>query len=83
MITTGLIQMLCCPKTRQRVAEAGPELVQRVNDLITAGTVKTCCGSVITGRLESALMTADGKFLYPVRQGVPMMLWEEAISVPN
>jgi uncharacterized protein YbaR (Trm112 family) len=79
MITNELINLLCCPKTRQRVEEARPALLQKLNDQIRAGLLKNFGGRVVTETLEGALVTSDGKHLYPVRQSIPILLWDEAI----
>lgn len=79
MIASELIPMLCCPKTRQRLEQAGPELIRTLNEKISAGSVKNNIGQLVTEKLETALITADGKYLYPVRQSIPVMLWDEAV----
>jgi uncharacterized protein YbaR (Trm112 family) len=35
----------------------------------------------VTGRLEAGLVRADGKVLYPIRDGIPVMLVEEGIAL--
>jgi uncharacterized protein YbaR (Trm112 family) len=83
MMTMELIDILRCPKTRQRVEQAEPALLQKLNDQIRAGLLKNFGGRVVTGALEGALVTADGKHFYPVRQSLPIMLWDEAIATPG
>lgn len=34
-------------------------------------------------RLDAALIREDGRVAYPVRDGIPVMLAEEAVSIPG
>jgi uncharacterized protein YbaR (Trm112 family) len=83
MTEVELFDLLACPKTRQRVKPAAPELVRQINDQIQAGSLKNCAGRVVTEKLDGALVTADGRYLYPVRQSIPILLWEEAVPAPG
>jgi len=77
MIHPELLEILCCPETRQPVREAPEALVESVNRAIGDGTLKTPAGV-----LDGGLVREDGKFLYPVRNGIPIMLVEERIPIP-
>ena len=74
-----LLKILCCPETHQglRVAESG--MVDRLNREIDAGTLKNRGGQLVTEKFESGLVRDDGKMMYLIRRGIPVMLVEEAI----
>lgn len=81
MTKQELIGLLCCPRTRQRVAEAPPDLLRQINERIAAGNLKNSGGRVISDSLTAALVTADGKYMYSLRDSIPVMLWEESIPI--
>lgn len=81
MISRELLELLCCPETHQPVREAEPALIARLNAQIAAGTLKNRAGQTVGERLEGGLVRADGKVLYPIRDGIPVMLVEEGIPL--
>lgn len=53
----------------------------RINAAISAGEVVNHEGTKLAEVLVEALITDDGKRLYPVDDGIPVMLEDESISV--
>ena len=82
MIHPELLEILCCPETRQPVREAPAALVESVNRAIRDGSLNQSAGGEPAGVLDGGLVREDGKFLYPVRNGIPIMLIEERIAIP-
>jgi uncharacterized protein YbaR (Trm112 family) len=76
-----LLDMLCCPETKQDVALADASLVETLNRKIEAGDLKNRGGEILKEKLDSGLIRADRKFLYPVREDIPIMLIDEAIPL--
>lgn len=83
MIHPELLEILCCPETHQPVREAAPELLERVNHAVRAGGVKAEGGAEVNEAVAGGLVREDGKFLYPIRNGIPIMLVEERIAIPD
>jgi uncharacterized protein YbaR (Trm112 family) len=79
MFNPDLLKILCCPETRQELRLAEPELVGSLNRRIAEGAVQNRAGRAVTEPLDGGLLRADGKFLYPIRQDIPVMLVDEAI----
>jgi len=77
-----LLEILCCPETHQPLRLAEPALIETLNRQITAGALKNRAGQPVTEKLDTALIRADQKFLYPVRNNIPVMLVDEAIALP-
>jgi uncharacterized protein len=81
MVDLQLLEILCCPETRQDVALAPDAVVEDLNRRIEAGTLRNRAGEPVREKLDAGLLRADGKVLYPVREDIPVMLIEEAISL--
>jgi uncharacterized protein YbaR (Trm112 family) len=79
MFDKNLLDVLCCPETRTPLKMADEGLIQSLNDAISAGTLKNGCGEKVTEPLVEALVTEDGKRVYPIREGIPVLLSDEAI----
>ena len=81
MINPDLLQLLQCPEDRTPLTEAPAGLVQRLNQAITMGRVKNRGGQTVDRKLDTGLLRRDGKVLYPVFDGIPNMLADEAIPL--
>ena len=79
MIDKDLLAILACPETHQPLAEADAALLARANQRIAAGEAKTRGGATVEGSLEAGLVRQDGKVLYPIRDGIPVLLVDEGI----
>lgn len=76
-----LLKILCCPETRQDLRVADAALLEKINARIAAGDLRGRGGQPVKEKIEGGLVRADGKFLYPLRQGIPVMLVDEAIPL--
>ncbi|PYJ03193.1 MAG: hypothetical protein DME25_12965 [Verrucomicrobia bacterium] len=81
MLDTELLNLLCCPETHQAVRPADAALVAQLNQKVQASVLKNRVGQPVKEAIEGGLVRADGKFLYPVRRGIPVMLVDEAIPL--
>jgi uncharacterized protein YbaR (Trm112 family) len=81
MVDPDLLHILVCPDSKQSLKEADADLVKRLNVALAAGSVRNRAGEVARGPLDGALVREDGGLLYPVREGIPIMLIDEAISL--
>ena len=81
-VTQELLEILVCPETKQPVAPAPADLLARVNEAVRAGRVRTRGGRAVAEPIAEALVRDDGRMLYVVDDGIPVMLVEEAIELP-
>lgn len=81
MIDPELLRVLCCPETHQEVRPAEAAVIDRLNAQIAAGTLKNRAGQLVPERIHGGLVRADGKFLYPIRRDIPVMLVDEGLPL--
>jgi len=76
-----LLSILCCPVTHRELALARADLLKAVNARIQDGSLKNRDGALVAGPLKEALVTDDGKTLYPIQNGIPVLLENEAVAL--
>jgi uncharacterized protein len=81
MIDPDLLKILCCPETHQEVRLAEPMVIEKLNGQIAAGALKNRAGQPVQEQIEAGLIRADGKYLYPIRRDIPVMLVDEGIPL--
>jgi len=82
MIDPELLEILVCPESKVPVSLAEAELIRSLNAAIEAGTVVSLDGSPVRAPIDGGLVREGGDRLYPIREGIPVMLMDEAISLP-
>ncbi len=82
MIDSELLKILCCPETHQAVALVDEKLLGELNHGIVSGKVRNRAGRIVKETLIEALVRIDGKMIYPVRNGIPVLLMDEGICPP-
>jgi len=81
MVNPDLLEILVCPETKQALKLADEATLEKVNMAVEAGTLRNQGGDRVKGRIEEGLVREDGNVLYPVKQDIPVMLLDEAISL--
>jgi uncharacterized protein YbaR (Trm112 family) len=76
-----LLAILRCPVTHKGLAIARSEVLERVNTAIAAGSVANRDGNVLSNPLDEALVTDDQKLIYPIANGIPVLLEGESINL--
>ena len=76
-----LLTILRCPVTHKGLAPARTDLLKRVNAAVAAGRLRNREGVAIAERISEALVTDDAKILYPISDGIPVLLESESIRL--
>lgn len=80
-VNPELIEILVCPETKQSVSLASSEILSSLNEKIRAGTLRNRGGGKVEKEIQEGLLREDGRILYPVDDGIPVMLIEESIEI--
>jgi uncharacterized protein len=80
-LTEQLLKILACPEDKTPLRLATADEVTRINSAIHANSLKNRGGESVTEPVEGGLIRADGKFFYPIRREIPILLVNEALPV--
>lgn len=78
-IDRRLLDILCCPVTRQPLSPLPSAVLSRLNAQMERGELRSADGSLAALKLDEALCTPDLHRIYPVIDGIPSLLPESAI----
>jgi len=81
MLDSELLSILCCPETHQALAFAPEAALEALNRRIAEGRIKNRAGKVVSEKMENGLVRADRLWLYPIRNGIPILLIDEGIPL--
>jgi uncharacterized protein YbaR (Trm112 family) len=80
-VNPELLEILVCPESRQPVKPAPAELIAELAKQVEAGTLRNRGGEKVEQPITEGLVREDGRVLYPVDDGIPVMLIEESIEL--
>lgn len=81
MIDDALLKILVCPENKTPVSPAEPNLIQSLNAKIAQGSLRNRAGETVKEKIDGGLVREDRKYLYPIREDIPIMLIDEAIEL--
>lgn len=76
-----LLTILRCPVSHKGLAVLKKDKLTEINAAIDAGELVNHEGVKIAQPLTEALVTDDGKRVYPIDDGIPVLLEGESISM--
>ncbi|MEM6981073.1 MAG: Trm112 family protein [Planctomycetota bacterium] len=82
MITPDILPILRCPASGEQLILAEPSLVEEVNAAIGRGDVRDTLDQAVNEPIDGGLMIADGSRIYPIRNGIPTLIIEDALCWP-
>jgi uncharacterized protein YbaR (Trm112 family) len=76
-----LLTILRCPVSHKGLSVLKKDRLERLNAAIHTGDLVNHDGVKLAEPLAEALVTDDGKRVYPVSDGIPVLLEGESISM--
>ncbi|NIL98622.1 MAG: Trm112 family protein [Planctomycetales bacterium] len=83
MLNKELLDILVCPQNHLPLKMADPQVVDKLNAAIEAGTLHNAQDLPVEHKLDAGLIREDGRVLYPIVDGIPILLVEEAIPLES
>lgn len=81
MISPELLAILQCPENHTPLALADELLMEELRRAVAAGKVKNKAGEVFDRPLDGGLVREDRAVLYPIVDGLPILIVDEAIPL--
>ena len=75
-----LLDILCCPASKQPLALLNKAELRALNEAISAGGLKRTDGSPQSAAVKEGLITRDHQTIYRVEDGIPVLLSDEGIA---
>ncbi|RZO22648.1 MAG: Trm112 family protein [Candidatus Thioglobus sp.] len=75
-----LLEILCCPVTKQSLVAMSSDELSAINLKIAAGEITNSGQKIVTQPLEEGLITQNRLRIFRVDDGIPVMLESESIS---
>lgn len=75
-----LLDILCCPISKQSLLPLAADRLESLNAGIVQSRIRQQDGSTPDTPLKQALISADGKYIYRIDDGIPVLLADEAIT---
>jgi uncharacterized protein len=75
-----LLDILCCPVSKTPLTPLSKTQLSDLNRRIEAGEVLRVDGVKVDSVLQEGLITTDGKVIYRIDDGIPVMLPDEGIG---
>lgn len=77
----SLLDIVCCPLTRAPLERLSEAKLHQLNTLIRQNRIKNEAKEIVEEPLTDALVTRDGRIAYPVRDGIPVLLIDQGITL--
>ena len=75
-----LLDILCCPVSKQPLALLNGGELAALNQAIAAGAIKRADGERQGAAVREGLITRDHRTIYRIDDGIPVLLADEAIA---
>lgn len=75
-----LLDILCCPISKQSLLPLSAARLQALNEGIARSLVHQQDGKLLDIPLKQALISSEQKWIYRIDDGIPVLLSDEAIA---
>lgn len=75
-----LLDILCCPTTKQPLALLNKAELVALNEAIAGGGLKRADDSIQASPISEGLITRDHRTIYRIDDGIPVLLSDEGIA---
>ena len=75
-----LLDILCCPASKQPLALLNKAELRALNEAIAAGSLQRIDGSPQSAPIKEGLITRDHQTVYRIEDGIPVLLSDEGIA---
>ena len=79
-VDAKLLEILCCPVSKVPLNRLERTRLDKLNQAIAQGGVLTVRGAAVDVPLKEALITQDGRVIYPVMDDIPVLLEDRGIG---
>lgn len=79
-IDRKLLDIICCPVSKIPLVPLTLTQMAALNKEISAGKALNVDAQIVSGVLNAGLLTTDGKIIYRIEDGIPVLLPEEGIA---
>lgn len=76
-----LLDILVCPLTKKSLLMIDAATLHKLNVAVDKGKLRDKSGSLVSPRLQNALLREDGALAYPVWDDMPRLLVDAAIEM--
>ncbi len=74
-----LLEIICCPDTHQDLSVISSKQLALLQEVQKTGALFHRDGKAVEYSLSGGLIRDDREVVYPIREGIPVLLSEEAI----
>jgi uncharacterized protein YbaR (Trm112 family) len=75
-----LLDILCCPASKQPLALLNKAELKALNEAVAVGGLKRVDGSLQSAPVKEGLITRDHQTVYRIEDGIPVLLSDEGIA---
>lgn len=75
-----MADLLCCPTSHEPLRELPASRLAQLNAAIAEGQVQRLDGQPVLRPLQAALISRDDRVIYPIEDGIPVLIHERGIG---
>jgi uncharacterized protein YbaR (Trm112 family) len=76
----ALLEILCAPLSHAALRLASPAELRQINSRIRSRLIRNRAGLTVDGELEGCLVCELDRMCYPIRNGFPVLISDEAFE---